>query len=274
MGKQLLILIFFIFGFLANAQTHRFIYDVEYRKDSASAVYTKENYHLDITPDEVMYYSRDFFIADSLISNNFPFPKDMKLNPSNIISHKKGSADYDEYDLIESTVLKLRTKDEQSWQLTGEKKQVNNLTLQKAVAKWGGREWIAWFTSEIPFPEGPYKFHGLPGLIAELTDTRDNYRFRLVKSENIKDGEENVYIGMSKKMSVAVSREKYRATKLKYYESPIGFIRNGDSGNEDFFLNDGTVVNARNRREMDDRLRKTLKKYNNPVELDQAIMYP
>ena len=60
---------------LANAQTYRFIYDIEFKQDSTSALTTKQNYLLDISEKNVNYYLRDFFIADSLINNNIPFPK-------------------------------------------------------------------------------------------------------------------------------------------------------------------------------------------------------
>ncbi|MDN3606568.1 GLPGLI family protein [Kaistella yonginensis] len=262
--------------FYASAQTHRFIYDVEYKKDSTSQITTKENYHLDISGDEVLYYTRDFFIADSLIVNNFPFPKDMKLNTSTIIKHKKGSSSFEEYDLLENTVLNLQTTDSQNFLLTSEKKQVKDLTLQKATTTWGGRNWIAWFSKEIPFQEGPYKFHGLPGLIVEITDDKDNYKFSLVRSENIKESTENQYIEMAYQMSIPVTWEKFKNTKIKFYESPINFIKNGigSSKNNEFYLNDGTIVNPANSREVNDRLRNMIKQYNNPIELDKAIFYP
>ncbi len=269
-------LLVLLLGFFVKSQTHRFIYDVEYKKDSTSDVSTKENYVLDVGKNEILYYTRDFFIADSLINNNIPFPKDMRLNTSTIIFHKINSDDYDEYDLLENTILKLQTKDSQNWKLTEEKKQVKNLTLQKATTVWGGRNWTAWFTTEIPFQEGPYKFHGLPGLIVEIYDDKNNYRFELVKSENIAKTSENQFIAMSRQMSVPVTWEKYKSTKIKFYESPINFIRNGMSGSKDeeFFLNDGTTVNSKNLREVNETLRKTIKRYNNPIEINRTINYP
>ena len=173
--KNKFLILLALFGFLANSQTHRFIYDVEYKKDSTSTLMTKENWHLDIFATHSDYYSRDFFVADSLINNNIPFPKEMKLNTSNIISHKKGSQDFEEYDLLENTVLNLKSKDSQIWKLSDEKKVINGLTLQKATTNWGKRNWMAWFAKEILFQEGPYKFHGLP---ARLTKS-EAYSFYL-----------------------------------------------------------------------------------------------
>ena len=268
-------ILFIFLVYFANSQTNRFIYDVEYKKDSLSTVTTKENYHLDISQSEINYYTRDFFIADSLIINNIPFPKEMKLNTSNIISHKKGSNNFQEYDLLENTILNLKSTDSQIWKLTEEKKKIKDLTLQKATTNWGGRNWIAWFTQEIPFQEGPYKFHGLPGLIIELEDDKGNYKFSLVKSQNLKIDYKNQFLEMSKNMSVPVTWEKYKNTKLSYYESPINFIRNGigSSNSSDFFLNDGTKVNSTNMREVNENLRKNIKKFNNPIEINKAIKY-
>ena len=271
-----LTILFIFLVYFANSQTNRFIYDVEYKKDSLSTVTTKENYHLDISQSEINYYTRDFFIADSLIINNIPFPKEMKLNTSNIISHKKGSNNFQEYDLLENTILNLKSTDSQIWKLTEEKKKIKDLTLQKATTNWGGRNWIAWFTQEIPFQEGPYKFHGLPGLIIELEDDKGNYKFSLVKSQNLKIDYKNQFLERSKNMSVPVTWEKYKNTKLSYYESPINFIRNGigSSNSSDFFLNDGTKVNSTNMREVNENLRKNIKKFNNPIEINKAIKYP
>lgn len=265
---------FLIVSSFAKSQMHRFIYDVVYKKDSTSNVQTKENYHLDIDKDDVTYYTRDFYVADSLINNNLKFPSESKLNTSTIISHKKGNDNYDEFEILEgSTILKLQSKDSQNWNLTKENKKVKNLTLQKATATFGGRNWTAWFTKDIPFQEGPYKFHGLPGLIVELYDDKENYRFELVKSEKIDKISKNQFIEMSRQMSVPVDWEKYKKTKLTYYDSPVNYLKNA-SNKEQFYLNDGTVVNPKNSREINERLKSTIKKYNNPIDLDKAIVYP
>jgi len=262
-----------VFNNYSIAQTHRFIYDVVYKKDSTSNITTKENYILDIGTKETKYYTYDFFVADSLITNNIPFPKEMKLNTSDVIVHKNNNNEFFQYDLLENTVLQLQTNDTQKWNLSQEKKNVKNLSLQKAITTWGGRNWTAWFAEEIPFQEGPYKFHGLPGLIVEIYDDKKNYHFELVRSEKIKE-EENQFIEMSEKLGIPITWEKYKTAKIKYYESPVNFIKNSAENSEQLYLNDGTIVNSKNSKEIDEQLKNSIRKYNNPIELDKVIAYP
>ena len=61
---------------------------------------------------------------------------------------------------------------------------VDNYTLQKASTNFGGRNWTAWFNSEIPFQEG-YKFTGLSGLIFEIYDSENIFHYSLIKSLNL-----------------------------------------------------------------------------------------
>lgn len=275
--KNLVLSAFILSGFLSKAQTHRFIYDVEYKKDSTQNTTVKENYHLDIESKTVKYYPRDFFIGDSLVTNNLQIAKGTKFNTSHIIAHQIGSADYDYYDVLENVVLKLPSKNIQDWKLTDEKKKVKDINLQKATTSWGGRNWIAWFTADIPFQEGPYKFHGLPGLIIELYDDQNNYKFELVKTQKIAVPKGNIYIDHMLKSNVPVDDKKYRDSKLKYYDSPVNYLRNATQqtrSNDEFYLNDGTKVGQANSREVNERLKESIRKYNNPIELDKAIKYP
>jgi len=58
-----------------------------------------------------------------------------------------------------------------NWKLHQETKKIGNFICQKATIKFRGREYTAWFTSDIPVPYGPWKFQGLSGLILEVYDT-------------------------------------------------------------------------------------------------------
>ncbi|GAA0753746.1 GLPGLI family protein [Psychroflexus lacisalsi] len=57
------------------------------------------------------------------------------------------------------------------WDITEETKMIGIYKVQKATAHFRGRDYTAWFTSQIPLPYGPWKLVGLPGLILEAYDT-------------------------------------------------------------------------------------------------------
>ncbi|MDX1720365.1 MAG: GLPGLI family protein, partial [Salegentibacter mishustinae] len=61
--------------------------------------------------------------------------------------------------------------DQFKWEILAETKSIKDFKVQKAKTSFRGRNYIAWFTPEVPISEGPYKFNGLPGLILEIADT-------------------------------------------------------------------------------------------------------
>ena len=70
-----------------------------------------------------------------------------------------------------------------NWQITAETDTINNYVCQKAICGFGGRTWEAWFTSELPFSDGPYKFCNLPGLILNVADTENHYSWKFLSIE-------------------------------------------------------------------------------------------
>ena len=69
----------------------------------------------------------------------------------------------------------------QQWKMGAETQTVLGHRCQKATCHWRGRDFVAWFASDIPVKAGPWKFGGLPGLILKLQDTAGVYRFEAVK---------------------------------------------------------------------------------------------
>lgn len=63
------------------------------------------------------------------------------------------------------------------WSLTTETSKVLGYNVQKARVKFRGREYTAWFTTEIKVNDGPFKFHGLPGLILKIESDDGAYSF-------------------------------------------------------------------------------------------------
>ncbi|MDM1295831.1 GLPGLI family protein [Sphingobacterium sp. N143] len=73
------------------------------------------------------------------------------------------------------------------WAITDEKKDIGGYTCYKATGQFGGRNYVAWFTEEIPFPVGPWKLHGLPGAILEAADSTNEVRFRYAGLDKVTD---------------------------------------------------------------------------------------
>ncbi|GHE31853.1 GLPGLI family protein [Sphingobacterium griseoflavum] len=67
------------------------------------------------------------------------------------------------------------------WDLLTDTMTVMGYRCQKAVVDYGGRRWEAWFSTEIPISDGPYKFCGLPGLIVTIEDATSSWKFELTK---------------------------------------------------------------------------------------------
>lgn len=59
------------------------------------------------------------------------------------------------------------------WKLKSETKKIGNFKAHKAIGEFRGRTYTAWYTLEVPLPYGPWKLQGLPGLILEARDERD-----------------------------------------------------------------------------------------------------
>ncbi len=72
---------------------------------------------------------------------------------------------------------------ETKWVLYDDTKVINGVKCQMAATNKFGRRWIAYFSKEYPQSLGPYKFTGLPGLIFELYDTRNDYHFTIARIE-------------------------------------------------------------------------------------------
>ena len=68
----------------------------------------------------------------------------------------------------------------QNWTIKDDTITIAGYPCQKAICDYRGRSFEAWFTSEIPINEGPWKFYGLPGLIVKLHDTKRHYEFELI----------------------------------------------------------------------------------------------
>lgn len=74
----------------------------------------------------------------------------------------------------------------QNWEFHKETLAVHGYLCHKATCHFRGRNYVAWYTKEIPVSNGPWKFGGLPGLILKVYDTQRLYTFECVKIEKNK----------------------------------------------------------------------------------------
>ena len=75
----------------------------------------------------------------------------------------------------------------QQWEIRDSTKTILNYSCQMAVCNFRGREWTAWFTTDIPVSDGPWKLSGLPGLIMEAYDKGNQYVFTIVGLQKVED---------------------------------------------------------------------------------------
>ena len=75
----------------------------------------------------------------------------------------------------------------QIWTMGDSTREVLGYTCQQATADFRGRRWTAWFATDIPVSDGPWKLGGLPGLILEAYDEGQQHVFTAVGLEWVKD---------------------------------------------------------------------------------------
>ena len=75
----------------------------------------------------------------------------------------------------------------QIWTMGDSTREVLGYTCQQATADFRGRHWTAWFATNIPVSDGPWKLGGLPGLILEAYDEGQQHVFTAVGLERVKD---------------------------------------------------------------------------------------
>jgi GLPGLI family protein len=69
------------------------------------------------------------------------------------------------------------------WQLQDGDSIVCGYPCHKATTTFRGRIWTVWYTLDLPYSDGPWKFCGLPGLVLYAHDSEDKFRFNCIGIE-------------------------------------------------------------------------------------------
>jgi len=229
---------------------------------------------LDISKNFVKFYDYEFVKEDSIrkkTGENLQYFSDSDQS----IIRKTNSFENSSYFSLGYDYFVIKSTDKVNWKLENETKKIQNYKLQKAITSFGGREWTAWFTSEIPFQEGPYKFRGLSGLIFEIYDSEDLFHYTLVKSKNLpKTFETNNFLETHYgKKSIPITLKQYQKVKLDYYNNIIEDL-------DKFRENGGSIASEKEINSKEDIIKQKkemqmgIKNYYLPIEKDKAIPYP
>lgn len=270
-SKFILILSILSYSVLFS-QTTRFIYELKYKTDSTSNLYENENAIIEINTNDVQYYESKAIEIDSinnLRSNGvsaypFPFAK---------LKRKLSDSKNENYYFFKNTYWKFESTDVMNWKVENETKTIDKWIAQKATTSFGGRIWTAWFINEIPISEGPYKFNGLPGLIVEVNDTKDNFNFKLVKIEKHKITNPEIVETVFKNRPLKISYKKYVEMLKAYYNDPYSEFRNMKEGTWKIGMTGSEITTIAGLNKLTKETQEYLRKNNNPIELDKGIKY-
>jgi len=107
-----------------------------------------------------------------------------------------------------------------NWAIQTEKKTIGNYTCQKAIGRYGGRTYIAWFAPDLPTQTGPWKLGGLPGLILEAKDSSNEISFSFKDMSRNTDPEETTASFLHSDRSIATNMRSYQRLKQEYESDP------------------------------------------------------
>jgi GLPGLI family protein len=124
--------------------------------------------------------------------------------------------------ILRTTYLYIDSLNLFQWQIMTDTTTILNYSCQKATCTFRGRNYIAWFTPQIPLNEGPLKFGELPGLILRLKDSKDNFEFNCISLENLRKKEP---IDFSVQKSLKITRQKYMDVIKIMNDDPVGFAQ-------------------------------------------------
>jgi len=196
--KKKLILIFIAFYFKAYSQT---TYNVEYNQIFNTDFPVIRTAILQVDENksifnDIMKSRRDFKKKDDAEESYLDFIKNDKeeIEKGEKVVFSFG-ANYDNYYYVNDLKNKTFTFNGElskklyiisdefqlNWKITDETKIVSGKKTYKAETFFRGRKWIAWFCPDLPYPYGPWKLYGLPGLILEAYDESKRYHFVALK---------------------------------------------------------------------------------------------
>lgn len=288
MKKLSIYLMLFAFGLsYAQESANRFFYELTYKPKKDSARTESVLMSLDVAGKKSIFRDYTIVAQDSIVKAQVEqmkktqtfkdFSKDLKqakFSYKIVKTYPELDIQYSETILNGFSAVRLAYKEnlKLDWKVLPEKQKIGEYDTQKATTTYGGRTWTAWFSTEIPFQDGPYKFNGLPGLIVKIEDDGKNYSWELKGNKKIDNFTEELYsetlmiAGGAKTMEV--SREKFEKTFSDYKKDPFASFRSqipAEAMSQKMPGQDKTI--GETLREQEKKLKELYGGNDNPVEL-------
>jgi len=206
MKKIISLLFFLIFIFHSLYSQHRkildtvqlsFTYNYTFKHDSLNIEYeTEMEMILQIGKKHSSFTSKNMYLLDS-ISFSMPDYETSagfkKLVPYIQMYHTPRLCNYNLIKINNLNTTMYGTPSDAEYVAVDNRKILWNINFntdtliygykcKKATTHFAGRNYIAWFTHQIPIADGPYKFSGLPGLIIKIEDKEKQHCFSLIKA--------------------------------------------------------------------------------------------
>ena len=162
---------------------------------------------LDVFGDKATFYSEKAFLRDSLSVIAFDANGNIADEKAYgvLLDIHGGSRDFTRIDLgaarfyqyynpVSCIFIGEAPLTVPEWEITAEIKIIREHQCKKAKAVFMGREWEAWFTEDIPINFGPWLLWGLPGLVLEARDSKDEIRFQYHYMESLGDNHRSDFL--------------------------------------------------------------------------------
>lgn len=275
--KILALLTLFLNTLNAQTQINRFFYELNYIPIEGQAS-KKEMMVLDIGENKSVFQGYLNVSQDSIITAAITKMRDLGEMDITKFGVKLGDFKYQIRKSYPISQVSYKEKllndvfeyDEPinfNWKLQEKYDQINTYKVQLATCEYGGRTWNAWFTKDLPFQDGPYKFYGLPGLILKVSDKDNIYSFVYAGNKKVEETPNSMSEVFMAGNINKVSKEKFNQIYKNFKEDPIGNLRpmlnNPDMANQK--MPDGSTFTefvAKQERAM----KKDLNKIKNPIE--------
>lgn len=278
--KPFFLTLSFLISISVFSQSQRFYYDYQFQTDSTD-LETKmsELMVLDIDKKGSKYYSEYVFQNDSIMDSHFK--KNMAAHDDSPVpmSGKQGIVgykilkSYPDFKLnhivtLDMTLYNASQQVKIDWKILQDKEKIGNWNVQKAETDFAGRHWIAWFSTDIPIQDGPYKFYGLPGLIVKIEDKSGFHKMELKGiSKNVLERD---ILAFEFEKPIALDYKKYQAVYKKYRKDPMSNLKKKAQEGQFYVTDDAgnRLNNLDYMKSQEKMMMERMRKNNNILELD------